>query len=326
MLGVHMIGRAPSWAEATLACGSSDGRRAHPNHSRASDVSEAVAEARTRHTATRFTCGLWKKPLCAARGESVAEGTIVRWLKKVGDAVERDEPLFEISTDKVDAEIPSPSAGVLSEIKVQEGQTVPINTVVAVVDESGAAAKPVAAKPTEAKPTEAKPTQAKPKVEVASAETPEPIKAPSPPLTPAQLPCSSSRSSNHLRRLKHLQRLRAIVVSLGRRRKTVRCAGHRSCERSRASIKSTSATSPAAAPVAGSRDRTSLPISRQALPPPRPPSLARVQTSFGETGPLRLWHPSHCWRPIRRRQLALLLTSSNVRRCRSCAGRSPSTW
>src|SRR5688500_6510296 len=75
-------------------------------------------------------------------GESVAEGTIVRWLKKVGDAVERDEPLFEISTDKVDAEIPSPSAGVLSEVKVQEGATVPINTVVAVIDET--AAKPAA--------------------------------------------------------------------------------------------------------------------------------------------------------------------------------------
>ena len=57
-------------------------------------------------------------------GESVAEGTIVRWMKKVGDPVERDEPLFEISTDKVDAEIPSPIAGVLSEIKVKEGETV----------------------------------------------------------------------------------------------------------------------------------------------------------------------------------------------------------
>ena len=78
-------------------------------------------------------------------GESVAEGTIVRWLKKVGDPVERDEPLFEISTDKVDAEIPSPSAGVLSEIKVKEGETVPINTVVAVVDENATAAKPSSA-------------------------------------------------------------------------------------------------------------------------------------------------------------------------------------
>ena len=81
-------------------------------------------------------------------GESVAEGTIVRWLKKVGDAVERDEPLFEISTDKIDAEIPSPAAGVLSEVKVKEGETVAVNTVVAVIDES--ASKPAAAAPSAA--------------------------------------------------------------------------------------------------------------------------------------------------------------------------------
>ena len=80
-----------------------------------------------------------KQVVMPQMGESVAEGTIVRWLKKVGDAVERDEPLFEISTDKVDAEIPSPSAGVVSEIRVKEGETVPINTVVAVVDESASA-------------------------------------------------------------------------------------------------------------------------------------------------------------------------------------------
>jgi 2-oxoglutarate dehydrogenase E2 component (dihydrolipoamide succinyltransferase) len=77
-------------------------------------------------------------------GESIAEGTIVRWIKKVGDAVDRDEPLFEISTDKVDAEIPSPAAGVLSEIRVREGETVAVNSVVAtiggeVVDEAQAA-------------------------------------------------------------------------------------------------------------------------------------------------------------------------------------------
>ncbi|MDQ3818155.1 MAG: 2-oxo acid dehydrogenase subunit E2 [Acidobacteriota bacterium] len=67
-------------------------------------------------------------------GESIAEGTITRWLKKVGDRVERDEPLFEISTDKVDAEIPSPAAGVLAEIKFKEGETVEVNKVVAVLD------------------------------------------------------------------------------------------------------------------------------------------------------------------------------------------------
>src|ERR1041384_8763510 len=66
-------------------------------------------------------------------GESVAEGTIVRWMKKVGDKVDRDEPLFEISTDKVDAEIPSPAAGILSEIRAHEGETVPVNSIVAVI-------------------------------------------------------------------------------------------------------------------------------------------------------------------------------------------------
>jgi 2-oxoglutarate dehydrogenase E2 component (dihydrolipoamide succinyltransferase) len=83
-------------------------------------------------------------------GESIAEGTLSKWLKKVGDEVKRDEPLFEISTDKVDAEIPAPSAGVLAEIKVQEGQTVPVQTQVAVIEtEKGAAAPapPAAAAP-----------------------------------------------------------------------------------------------------------------------------------------------------------------------------------
>jgi len=64
-------------------------------------------------------------------GESIAEGTLSRWIKKVGDTVQRDEPIFEISTDKVDAEIPAPNAGVLAEILVQEGQTVSVQTVVA---------------------------------------------------------------------------------------------------------------------------------------------------------------------------------------------------
>src|SRR5687768_4916130 len=70
-------------------------------------------------------------------GESIAEGTIVRWIEKVGDAIDRDEPLFEISTDKVDAEIPSPGAGVLLEIKVKEGETVPVNSVVALIGAAG---------------------------------------------------------------------------------------------------------------------------------------------------------------------------------------------
>jgi pyruvate dehydrogenase E2 component (dihydrolipoamide acetyltransferase) len=89
------------------------------------------------------TGGPGTEVLMPQMGESITEGTITKWLKKVGDTVQRDEPIFEISTDKVDAEIPSPVAGVLSEIKVAEGATVTINTVVAVI--GGAAGKPAPA-------------------------------------------------------------------------------------------------------------------------------------------------------------------------------------
>jgi pyruvate dehydrogenase E2 component (dihydrolipoamide acetyltransferase) len=85
-------------------------------------------------------------------GESIVEGTLTRWLKKVGDPVERDEPLFEISTDKVDTEIPSPVAGVLAEVLVEEGKTVGINTLVARVQENGAAPSPPPAQPAAAAP------------------------------------------------------------------------------------------------------------------------------------------------------------------------------
>src|SRR5579872_6833994 len=77
-------------------------------------------------------------------GESVAEGTVTRWLKKLGERVERDEPLFEITTDKVDAEIPSPASGVLTRILVSENETVAVNTVVAVIDGEGSAQTPTA--------------------------------------------------------------------------------------------------------------------------------------------------------------------------------------
>ncbi len=95
-------------------------------------------------------------------GESIFEGTITKWLKKPGEKVERDEPLFEISTDKVDAEIPSPAAGVLKEIKVPEGQTVPIQTVVAVIDSAGAAAVAAAPVPAKAEAPAPKPQAAAP--------------------------------------------------------------------------------------------------------------------------------------------------------------------
>src|SRR5256885_3961523 len=91
-------------------------------------------------------------------GESIAEGTLSKWLKKVGDVVKRDEPIFEISTDKVDAEIPSPSAGTLAEVLVQEGQTVPVSTIVARLEtEVGAAVAAPASAPLVAASAPAKP-------------------------------------------------------------------------------------------------------------------------------------------------------------------------
>src|SRR5579862_3157291 len=104
-------------------------------------------------------------------GESIAEGTIVRWIKKVGDQVARDEPLFEISTDKVDAEIPSPAAGVLAEIRVNEGETVPVNSIVAVIGQAGEQPAAPAPKP------EAVPASAP---VAAAAAPPPPPAAPSP--------------------------------------------------------------------------------------------------------------------------------------------------
>ncbi len=98
-------------------------------------------------------------------GESITEGTITKWLKKPGDTVQRDEPLFEISTDKVDAEIPSPSAGTLKEIKIAEGTTVQINTIVCTIDEAGSAASA----PATSNPAASTPAAAPAEVETAAA-------------------------------------------------------------------------------------------------------------------------------------------------------------
>jgi len=108
-------------------------------------------------------------------GESIAEGTLSKWLKHVGDEVKRDEPLFEISTDKVDAEIPAPSAGVLAEIKVEEGQTVPVQTLVAVIETEKGAAKAAPPAATPARP---------------ATPAPAPAAAPTPPPPPAAAPAA----------------------------------------------------------------------------------------------------------------------------------------
>src|SRR5712664_4003322 len=126
-------------------------------------------------------------------GESIFEGTITKWLKKPGDKVERDEPLFEISTDKVDAEIPSPSAGVLKEIKVGEGQTVPIQTIVGVIDAAGSAA----AAPAPAKT--AAPAPVKAQAPAAPAQAPPRPGAPVPAAAPvAAAPASSGSTGERI--------------------------------------------------------------------------------------------------------------------------------
>jgi pyruvate dehydrogenase E2 component (dihydrolipoamide acetyltransferase) len=130
-------------------------------------------------------------------GESIAEGTIVRWIKKVGDAVDRDEPLFEISTDKVDAEIPSPAAGVVLDISVKEGETVPVNSVVAVIGEAGSAVSTPAAAPPSAPPS-APVAQADGEPAAPAAAAPD---APAAPLAPAAPSSERRRSSPLVRRI-----------------------------------------------------------------------------------------------------------------------------
>ncbi|HXU07368.1 MAG TPA: dihydrolipoamide acetyltransferase family protein, partial [Blastocatellia bacterium] len=128
-------------------------------------------------------------------GESIAEGTIVKWLKQVGDAVKRDEPLFEISTDKVDAEIPSPSSGVLSQIMVKEGETVAVNTIVAVIN-GGAAAPAEASKPAPKEEPKKAPEPAAAKEAAPGAPQPEPkAAAPAPPPAPAAPPAQASAAA-----------------------------------------------------------------------------------------------------------------------------------
>src|SRR5437016_4465309 len=120
-------------------------------------------------------------------GESIAEGTVVRWIKKVGDKVDRDEPLFEISTDKVDAEVPSPAAGVVSEIRVKEGETVPVNSIVAVIGDAAAAARSATPAPTADRrpaadaPRQPAPEPPKPSAQADGGATPRP----EPPSRPA---------------------------------------------------------------------------------------------------------------------------------------------
>jgi len=128
-------------------------------------------------------------------GESIAEGTITKWLVKVGDTVERDQPLFEISTDKVDAEIPSPAAGKLLEIKHDEGETVAVDAVVAIVGEEGEEPAPAAPQKAE------EPAQAEAPAPAAKEEAAEPAKAeaPAPPQAPSLDEAEASSEEDRVR-------------------------------------------------------------------------------------------------------------------------------
>jgi 2-oxoglutarate dehydrogenase E2 component (dihydrolipoamide succinyltransferase) len=136
-------------------------------------------------------------------GESIAEGTVSKWIKKVGDSIGRDEPLLEISTDKVDAEIPAPAAGVLTEIAVQEGQTVEVGTVLGYIEteKSAAAAAPAAAAP--APPAKEEPgpaaAAAAPAKQPAAAA---PAPAPAPQRAPAQQSEGNGRTETEEERLR----------------------------------------------------------------------------------------------------------------------------
>lgn len=122
-------------------------------------------------------------------GETVTEGTITRWFKNVGDTVAADEPLFEVSTDKVDTEVPSPVAGVLLEIRVNEGDTVPVGAVIGVVGDAGAAPAPAA--PAEPAPVAAPEPAPEPAPAPAPAPEPAPAPAPAPVAAPAPPPASA---------------------------------------------------------------------------------------------------------------------------------------
>ncbi|HEY6266475.1 MAG TPA: 2-oxoglutarate dehydrogenase, E2 component, dihydrolipoamide succinyltransferase [Candidatus Acidoferrum sp.] len=211
-------------------------------------------------------------------GESIFEGTITKWLKKPGDKVERDEPLFEISTDKVDAEIPSPSAGVLKEIKVGEGQTVPIQTIVGVIDAAGSATAPTPAPAKAEAPAPAK-------APAAAAPTPAPVAKPAPAAAPvstqaASAPASSSSTGERIHSSPLVRRMASehgidlsTVAGTG-------AGGRISKQDIEAVIAAAAGGAPAATPPASA---VSAAPSRPAPPPP-PAATAAPPSAPGVSG------------------------------------------
>jgi pyruvate dehydrogenase E2 component (dihydrolipoamide acetyltransferase) len=193
-------------------------------------------------------------------GESIFEGTITKWLKKPGDKVERDEPLFEISTDKVDAEIPSPSAGILKEIKVSEGQTVPIQTVVGVIDVAGSAAAAPAPAPA---PT---PVPAKAQAP-APVKAPAAVPAPAPEPKPMPAPVAASAPSHDGGRIHSSPLVRRMAKEHGIDLSTVQGtgAGGRISKQDIEAVIAASGGAPAAVP-----SLVAIPAARPVLVPPAP--------------------------------------------------------
>jgi len=205
-------------------------------------------------------------------GESIFEGTITKWLKKPGDKVERDEPLFEISTDKVDAEIPSPSAGVLKEIKVGEGQTVPIQTIVGVIDAGGSAA----AVPAPAKTATPASSPAGAKAPTVAPPTPQPV-APAPAPVAAAATSSSSTSGSTSERIHSSPLVRRMAKEHGIDLSTVEGtgAGGRISKQDMETLIAAGGVPSAAPPLYSAPP--SAATSRPAPPPPSAPGVSGGQ-------------------------------------------------
>ena len=208
-------------------------------------------------------------------GESIFEGTITKWLKKPGDKVERDEPLFEISTDKVDAEIPSPSAGILKEIKVNEGQTVPIQTVVAVIDGVGGAAASTPAAATA--PAAAPPKAAAPPAPAATPVPPAAARPAAPAAAAPAQPAVPSRSGGE--RIHSSPLVRRMAAEHGIDLTTIPGTGAGG-RISKQDIEAVIAAgeAPAAAPPSA----TAAAASARPTPPPPPASSAAPAVSGGQ--------------------------------------------
>ncbi|MDE2794258.1 MAG: dihydrolipoamide acetyltransferase family protein [Gemmatimonadota bacterium] len=230
-------------------------------------------------------------------GESIAEGTVSKWLKEVGDAVERDEPILEISTDKVDAEIPSPSAGSLTEILVAEGETVEVGTIVAYIDPNGAGGSTTAA---------ATPAEAEPSKETAAVTPPAAAPTTPPPASPEPDDPSCTATSEERLRTRSTPVVRRIAAEAGVDISRVTGTGHQGrvtkqdilafIERGRVAD-----TAPAPEPAPSPPTAPPVPVATHPVPPTPTPS-PRTPTPAPATADPRPAPPSgdDLWRRFAR--------------------------